>query len=569
MSDIQIAYKTLKNDYEKAFCTAENRKKYCPIKKVDNLKRIDKVSVERRTVLPATTINGNYGEKIIYVNDETGAYTETVFVDIEGKRHTFENQGITTFRCGLMTCIAISQFINRMKLSFDKVGFIGCGRTNQSNCRAIAEIFGIKRAVIRGSDRNYGKNLNKFQHIVPTEVDSTASMDKLNQCDIVVVCTSNFEKKNLINKKVLCKPKLFIVLDCGYTLDESFRQGTEIYTDYVEQINSDYDDEFPFDKRRYDLKQLVECTEPVNGTVCVYLHGVGFADITIAEMKARKIISKSHMADRYTKEDCKKLRELMIDEVSKTISNGKPNYVLLSGGLDSVTALYALMETGADFQTVTFYFKDLPSSDKESVERLQRKIGFNANYIEIPNEWDAIKDNVKSAIEDCCRMYRKVREVKVQTIFALNFVDRFLPDDCNVITGANGDGILGYNKTMAIMAAHYGEESYRLIRCRKAEDEPDEFERIFNRRHIHKSVYSGNVQDFLLQFTMRACNKPQPKSIVAYAFEDYHKKYQSYRTPRPFQKASNEKSMFNVIAYHEGYKGALQMFNAMHKEAFK
>lgn len=275
------------------------------------------------------------------------------------------------------------------------------------------------------------------------------------------------------------------------------------------------------------------------------------------------------MLDRYTMDDCKRLGTLMTDEVGETIRNGKPNYILLSGGLDSVTALYALMSAGASFKAVNFCFKDFPSSDKTAVERLQNSIGFDADYIEIPSEWDEIKDDVRSAVEACYEIYGRVREVKVETIFALTYVDGFLPDDCNVFTGANGDGILGYNRTMNIMASHLGEDNIRVIRCRKAEDEPDEFVRIFNKRHTHKSVYSGRVEEFLLRFTMKACNRPQPKAIVANAFKSYHDKYQSYRTPKPFQKASNEKSMFNTIAYREGYKGALQMFNAMHKEAQK
>jgi len=273
------------------------------------------------------------------------------------------------------------------------------------------------------------------------------------------------------------------------------------------------------------------------------------------------------MLDKYTMDDCKRLGLLMTDGVRETICNGKPNYILLSGGLDSVTALYALMSADADFKAVNFHFQGFQSSDKNAVEQLQHKIGFDIDYIEIPSEWNIIRDDVRTAIESCHEMYGRVREVKVETIFALTYIDRFIPVNCNVFTGANGDGILGYNRTMAIMASRLGEDSPRVIRCRKAEDEPDEFECIFNKRHTHKSVYSGAVEEFLLQFTMRACNKPQPKSIVAYAYEEYHKRYHSYRLPRPFQKAGNEKSMFNLIAYREGYKGALQMFNAMYKEA--
>ena len=275
------------------------------------------------------------------------------------------------------------------------------------------------------------------------------------------------------------------------------------------------------------------------------------------------------MKDRYTKEDCEQLGRLMTDEVKEIVANGRQNFMLLSGGLDSLTTMYALMEAGAKFKVMTFCFDGIFSSDKEAVKRLQKSIGFEVEYITIPSDWGTIKDDVRTAIMDCKEIYGRIREVKVETIFALEYVDRFLPDGCNVFTGDNGDGILGYNRTMAIMASHLGEDHPHVIQCRKADDEPDEFQHIFNKRHVHKSAFSGKAEEFLLQFTMAACNKPEPKAIVAHAFEEYHNKYHSYRMPKPFQKASNEKSLFNTIAYNEGYKGALQMFNAMYKEMGK
>lgn len=293
MSDIKTAYKIMRAAYRSAFYDKESRLKYCPIKKVSNLKRVNGVSVERKTHLPARTIDGGYGFKTIYVNDENGGYEETVDVVTDGKLHIYTNQGITTFRCGIMTCVAVSEFIYRMNIRTDVVGFIGCGRTNLMNCKAIKEVFGMNKAVIRGSKANYGKNADKFNEVVRTVVDDTPDFSELNKCNIVVVTTSNFEKENLISTKDLPKPKLLIVLDCGYTLDESFREDAVCYTDYKEQIESDYEDEFPFDDNKYDLRQLIEGSYDVdpNERVCVYLHGIGFADVMTAEMKAKGIIT--------------------------------------------------------------------------------------------------------------------------------------------------------------------------------------------------------------------------------------------------------------------------------------
>lgn len=280
MSDITLAYEEMLHAYQHVFSSKSARMHYCPIKSVLNIKRVHGVSVERRTVLPAKTLDDVCGEKVIYVNDETGKYTETVRVG----GVTYENKGITTFRCGIMTCVAISLFASRMNISFDNVGFIGCGRTNLQNCKAIHEIFHIGTAVIRGSYKNRAKNIDKFSEVVNTIVDDTNDLSVLNKCDVVVVCTSNYCKEHMISSNDLYAPRLIIVLDCGYTLDESFRANADNFTDYTEQICSHYEDEFPFDSKRYKMRQMVEDKSKVKDRVCVYMHGIGFADVTIAKM---------------------------------------------------------------------------------------------------------------------------------------------------------------------------------------------------------------------------------------------------------------------------------------------
>lgn len=291
MPDFVKTYELMRDAYEQAFSTTEKRAMYCPVKDIKPLKRVDGIVVESMTKMYGTTLNGNYGEKWIYVNDETKECSENVFIETEG--HTVvldKSKPITPFRCGIMTCVAIWQFIGRMLLSFNSVGFIGCGRTNLMNCKAIYEVFGLRKAVIRGSHRDYGKNASEFNKIVPTCVDFTDDMRLLNRCDVVVVCTSNYEKSYLIDTTTLWRPKLIIVLDCGYTLDESFRNEAISYTDYKEQIMPEYRDEFPFDKDVHQLRQLVEDMDRTyDKRVCVYLHGIGFADVTIAEMIAKSM----------------------------------------------------------------------------------------------------------------------------------------------------------------------------------------------------------------------------------------------------------------------------------------
>lgn len=284
MMEMKSVFERVVNGFDKYMGTSEVRSFHCPIKTISNLKMIDGVSVERQSKLIGNINDGFSGYKEIYVNDLTGEYRERVILE---NGEVLENQGVTTYRCGLMTCLAISKF----NIDFKSVGFIGNGRTNIQNCKAITEIFGKKAIIIRGSAKDRGKNAIGYMNACSNYVyvDDSEDLELINQCDIVVVCTSSYKKEDMVSTAQLSNPKLIIALDSGYLLDESFRKECDSYTDYVEQMNAYYDEEFPYDIEKYPLKQLHD-NIPTDGIrSVVYLHGIGLADIIVANemIKAR------------------------------------------------------------------------------------------------------------------------------------------------------------------------------------------------------------------------------------------------------------------------------------------
>lgn len=271
------------------------------------------------------------------------------------------------------------------------------------------------------------------------------------------------------------------------------------------------------------------------------------------------------MKNKYTKIDCENLRALLVNNAKQNADKTGNNILLLSGGMDSVTALYALLEAGIPFKAYTFYFKDFPSVDKIAVESLQQKIGFEHEFIEIPSKWESIKNDVLDAICVCKEIYGKVREVKVETIFALQYLDKCLCQGGVVFSGSTGDALVGYNRNTAIMAAKIGEDNPKMIDQRTLTPKENEFDVIFSKRHKSLSIFCGEAEKFILGFSTKACNTPKPKAFLYHAFGDYHAKFKSYRQPKAFQKAGNEKAMFNMIAIQKGYKDALAMFRYLAK----
>ena len=276
--ELKATFDKVADAFDRYMGTSEVRSFHCPIKTINTLQEKDGVSVERQSSLYGI-FNGINGVKSIYVNDLTGEYHEDIKLECYGRTFELHDERVTTYRCGLMTCLAISKF----NIDFESVGFIGTGRTNIQNCKAITEIFGKKDVVIRGSERDRAKNAFDFTDICgEVVVDETDNLELINGCDIVVVCTSSYKKEDMVNTAQLNSPKLIIVLDSGYLLDESFRKECNSFSEYVEQMEAYYDEEFPYDDKPYNIEQLTDDCRSREGRSVVYLHGIGLADIVVA-----------------------------------------------------------------------------------------------------------------------------------------------------------------------------------------------------------------------------------------------------------------------------------------------
>lgn len=281
MLNEKLAYEELKKQYHYVLMKSD-KQKYMPIKEVFVIGKINGVATITGTHMEGTTLNGLKVKKHIIVDDEESKTHEDVFLyDAIGKLiDEHHNDNFTPFRCGLMTCIAIEEACKLLKLPCEKlsVGFIGNGNINQHNAKTIQSIFGLGRCVIHGSANNRGKNKDKFPK---AEIDHNCEL--LNECDVIISCTSGCDGKDMIDIKQLTKPRIFIALDGGYTLDESFRRECDCFSDYIDQQEEYYEEEFPFDENKYKLKQLCRDTVLGKSRICIQLFGIGFADAVIAE----------------------------------------------------------------------------------------------------------------------------------------------------------------------------------------------------------------------------------------------------------------------------------------------
>lgn len=287
---VKKVYERLKADYLEIMCNTATRMKYNPPKNNFEMGDIDGIVTKSTNVMSAQTKNGVF-TKVISIDDVSGKVNESIiYTDNALNTYHYENIGLTTTRCALMACLAADLNIDVNQNI--KVGFIGNGKINLRTCEMFNELFGVHNFVIRGSQRNRGKNAIHFEQFGEVKIDDTESLLLLNSCDVVVCCTNSFSKDEVIeNFEQLNYPELIIAQDGGYVLGESFRRTRGCFTDHAEQLHAHYFSEFPFDKYEQGMLMMKDKRNE-RYPKSVYLYGIALADAIVFEelyLKENKI----------------------------------------------------------------------------------------------------------------------------------------------------------------------------------------------------------------------------------------------------------------------------------------
>lgn len=267
----------MRDNYESAIL--DNDGAVCDCKRVMT-KRVNQEGIPTltTTIMHGITKGNTEVYKLISIDDESGGTSETVLARRDKNDYRFQDCNLTRYRCAEMTVLAMKMLYHGV---VKRVGFIGNGQINLLNCIAISKAYAVNNVVIRGSKANPAKNVGSFMTVCDNvSVDASEDMRLLNQCDVVVVCTSSCTKENAISSDMLNGPKLIIALDCGFYLDESFRKDRANYCDWPEQLRRHYKAEFPFDATEHEMLQMRETDA---GKAVVYLYGVAIADAVAAE----------------------------------------------------------------------------------------------------------------------------------------------------------------------------------------------------------------------------------------------------------------------------------------------
>lgn len=266
----------------------------------------------------------------------------------------------------------------------------------------------------------------------------------------------------------------------------------------------------------------------------------------------------------FSLEDGKRLHDAILQGIKQNTDNGQMNYMLLSGGVDSLCVFYAARELQLPLTVVNFAFSGYGSQDRESVKRLIRKTGTDALFPDFKTD---DTETVREAVSLCRQLYGRIREVKVETMYANLKMKKALPGRGNILSGYAGDDAVGYSRKDAIARSRAGETAYEVIQKRMGRTEKDEFKYVWDGWNYYTPYRDERILEIICEFTCQACNAKVGKSYLIKTFMSDFEQYRNYRKPVGLHKGGAENIAFQEEARKRGFDSALKWFNALDKEA--
>jgi len=231
---------------------------------------------------------------------------------------------------------------------------------------------------------------------------------------------------------------------------------------------------------------------------------------------------------KFDDQDAKKLREIYISRIEE-IDPNKDSALALSGGTDSITVLFAMMETGRKPECYTFYMNGIVSRDLISSRHACEYFGLNLHEVCVPSDVDSIYRDVKRVIPYC----EKVKKTIIQCMTPWLYIYPAM-EQHTIITGMGGDDYFGTQRKVQVAYHNLGDEGIIDLRKYFGDDlnfsgaNIERFARVYGKENI--DFYgSKEIEQFLLGFTFECMNKPVPKYPSIAAFMDYYRKEPFYR----------------------------------------
>ena len=239
-----------------------------------------------------------------------------------------------------------------------------------------------------------------------------------------------------------------------------------------------------------------------------------------------------------------KLRKLLLDSTSRCTEGHDEVALCLSGGIDSASLLYCLLELNKEITCYTFYLENYISSDLKSARRLSKKHDIPLVEVEIPRK-NIKKDLITLAKYGCNK--KVFFETKVHLLYLFPQIKQKL-----VLNGEEADMWNGNLKSVAIRGKN--QEVFNKMRLEEWDYYRDVDFKINeniakdNGLILKSPYFDKDILNFYLQFDWYYLNKPTEKWMTLQAFKEYFKE-DGYRKQSSYQKNSGMREYMGTFLF--------------------
>lgn len=227
-----------------------------------------------------------------------------------------------------------------------------------------------------------------------------------------------------------------------------------------------------------------------------------------------------------TREDGQHFRKLLRNYTQSNLT-GEPVALLFSGGTDSLTVLWSLLDCGVTPHCYSFRLERVISEDSKAARKAADLFNAPLTEIVIPHqEPDALVPDLQQLVQEI----GSPRKTHVECAFPFAYLRHRISEPV-IFSGIGADDLWGSAKSVAIK---YGKDPQGFTQSRrKVVADPStsaikQIDKLLNHR-IRTPYRDPAVIKFMLQFSWHQLNRPKQKMLAVQGFAEEFSRAPIYR----------------------------------------
>ncbi len=279
------------------------------------------------------------------------------------------------------------------------------------------------------------------------------------------------------------------------------------------------------------------------------------------------LVAEQQLASRTpTRQDIGTFREMFLKHVDAI---PKPFELMLSGGVDSTTVLFACLHLGYKPRCLSFHLDGHNSEDFNSARKLARHFDLELHPVVIPSDLPAVVADIKRVLPMVEHMKRTIVQCMIPWLYICPQMQTK-----NVVVGLSADAYYCNSRAYMKMYAEHGEQY--MLQHRYA----DLDNKAYSEYHIRKIAqsygktfndpyYHKDIESWFKQFKLSSLNSPYEKHVTIRAFMDYFSQGNFRRPRQSYQVVSGIRDLHGRVLMQdrrynpEGFSDPVALYRRM------